>query len=122
MPLAEEFLHYVWQQRLFTQSGLSDCTTQNIKIVQPGILNPHAGPDFSNAKIQIGDTLWAGNVEIHIKASDWQRHNHQLDDAYDSVILHVVWQNDAAVYRSNGTLIPALELEKLVSPTLIAQY
>lgn len=122
MPLAEEFLHYVWQQRLFTQGGLSDCANQSLSIVQPGLLNPHAGPDFSNAKIQIGDTLWAGNVEIHIKASDWQRHNHQFDDAYDSVILHVVWQNDADVYRSNGTLIPALELEKLVSPTLIAQY
>ncbi len=122
MQFAEEFLHYVWQQRLFTQNGLYDCANQSLNIVQPGVLNPHAGPDFNNAKIQIGDTLWAGNVEIHIKASDWQRHHHQLDEAYDSVILHVVWQNDAAVYRSNGTLIPTLALEKLVSPSLIAKY
>jgi len=122
MQFAEEFLHYIWQHRLFAQNCLKDSNQQTLEITKTGTHNFNAGPDFNNAKIQIGDTLWAGNVEIHINASDWKKHNHHLNEAYDSVILHVVWQNDVDIYRTNGTLIPTLELKNLVSPTLIAQY
>jgi hypothetical protein len=122
MIFAEEFLHYIWKQRKFEQANLVDCLGQAISITNTGTSNPNAGPDFNNAKIQIGETLWAGNVEIHIKSSDWQKHNHHKDESYDSVILHVVWENDVDVYRSNGTLIPALTLKSLISESLIDQY
>ena len=122
MLFAEEFLHYVWKQRRFNQNNLMDCQGHSLNIVQPGLVNLDSGPDFSNAKIQIGGTLWAGNVEIHIKSSDWQRHNHHKDESYDSVILHVVWENDVEVFRTNGTLIPALTLKDLIPASLINQY
>ncbi len=122
MLFAEEFLHYVWQHRLFSQNNLINCEGQTIHVLSTGILNANAGPDFNNAKVIINKTTWAGNVEIHIKSSDWQRHKHHLDKAYDSVILHVVWENDANVYRTNGTLIPTLSLKNLVNPKLISQY
>ena len=122
MLFAEEFLHYVWKQRRFNQNSLMDCQGHSLNIVQPGLVNLDSGPDFSNAKIQIGGTLWAGNVEIHIKSSDWQRHNHHKDESYDSVILHVVWENDVDVFRTNGTLIPALTLKDLIPELLINQY
>lgn len=122
MLFAEEFLHYVWKQRLFNQNNITNCQGETISIINPGILNYNAGPDFSNAKIKINHTTWAGNIEIHIKTSDWYQHKHHLNKAYDSVILHVVWQNDKDVYRTNGTLIPALVLKDLVNPQLIEQY
>ena len=122
MLFAEEFLHYVWKQRRFPQTHLIDCQGQTLNIIQPGLVNLDSGPDFSNAKIQIGETLWAGNVEIHIKSSDWQRHNHHKDESYDSVILHVVWENDVDVYLTNGTLIPSLTLKELIPTSLINQY
>ncbi len=122
MPFPEEFLHYVWKQRLFTQNNLFDCQGQALNILSAGILNPNSGPDFNNAKIKMNETTWAGNVEIHIKSSDWKTHKHHLDKAYDSVILHVVWENDMNIYRTNGTLIPVLVLQKLVDPQLISKY
>lgn len=122
MLFSEEFLHYVWQHRLFTQNNLIDCEGNSINIINTGILNANAGPDFNNAKVIINKTTWAGNVEIHIKSSDWQRHKHHLDEAYDSVILHVVWEHDLNVFRTNCTLIPTLVLKNLVNTQLISQY
>ncbi len=83
---------------------------QAVEVIHPGEPNTNAGPDFFNAKIKIGDTLWAGNVEVHIRASDWYEHKHQEDKAYDNVILHVVEDNDAAITRTNGELIPVLKI------------
>ena len=85
----------------FTENG------ERLEIIHPGFPNTDAGPDFFNAKIRIGDTLWAGNVEMHLRASDWIRHKHHRDKAYDNVILHVVGQYDSAVNTSNGSEIPA---------------
>ena len=108
--MTEEFLHYIWQYRLYTpelmlQSG------EVVEVIHPGLHNTDSGPDFFNAKIRIGDTTWAGNIEIHILSSDWKRHNHQLDQSYDNVILHVVWRDDAPVFNKKGLSIPTLELD-----------
>ena len=102
----ERIMHYIWQHRLFVRPGLKTADGQRLSVVDPGSLNNDAGPDFFNAKMQIGSQMWVGNVEIHVKASDWFRHNHHNDRAYDSVILHVVGVDDARVQRPDGQEIP----------------
>lgn len=106
--MTEEFLHYIWRFRLFDLP--QDETEMKIEVIYPGHCNRDAGPDFFDARIRIGDTLWAGNVEIHIKSSDWFRHGHQHDPAYDSIILHVVYENDVIIKRTGGEPLPTLEL------------
>ncbi|NOY95055.1 MAG: DUF2851 family protein [Chlorobi bacterium] len=108
--MPEEFLQYIWENRLFPQSGLQTTDGEKIEIVDVGRRNIDSGPDFFNAKIRIGKTLWAGNVEIHKTASDWGKHKHQDDKAYDNVILHVVEKYDTPVLRSNAEIIPAFEI------------
>ena len=107
----EKLMQYIWQHRLWSLSEMRTVDGKPIRIIDPGILNTDSGPDFFNAKIEIDGHLWAGNVELHTRASDWKRHNHDKDKAYDSVILHVVEKDDAPVYRSNGELIPQMELK-----------
>jgi hypothetical protein len=111
----EEFLHYVWRNRAFDHKFLKLTDGTKIDIINPGILNRDAGPDFFNAKIKIGDTLWAGNVEIHIKSSMWYHHNHHKDSAYSNIILHVVAEHDKDVYRNNieseNEKIPVFEMK-----------
>lgn len=108
--MKESVLHYIWQQKLFIPNGMKTTAGVAVEVIDVGKLNIDAGPDFFNAKIKIGDTLWAGNVEIHSQSSDWFKHNHQDDKAYDSVILHVVKQADIEVYRTDGESIPQVEL------------
>lgn len=105
----EHLLHYVWKYRLYT-SALITNDGRELYVIDPGIPNTDAGPDFFNAKIKDGDTIWAGSVEMHTRASDWIRHGHDKDKSYNSVILHVVEEDDVPVYRSNGELIPQLML------------
>ncbi|HNW55358.1 MAG TPA: DUF2851 family protein, partial [Bacteroidales bacterium] len=112
--MTEEFLHYIWQYRLY-QPGLFLQTGEQLEVLHPGMHNSDSGPDFFNARIRIGNTTWAGNIEIHILSSDWKRHNHQQDMSYDNVILHVVWRDDVPVSRNDGSLIPTLELDGLYS-------
>ncbi|HUH33992.1 MAG TPA: DUF2851 family protein [Daejeonella sp.] len=121
-PFAEEFLHYLWKFRLFRQSQLVTTSGLPVEILIPGIHNHHAGPDFENCRIRIGDTVWAGNVEIHLSSSDWLRHNHQVDEAYNNVILHVVFACDKEVFRQNGTSIPQLCIKDLIPETVINNY
>jgi len=109
--MPEEFLHYIWENRLYRKDGLKTTSGEHLEIIDPGKRNSNAGPDFFNAKIKINDTIWAGNIEIHTKASDWHKHNHQMDKAYDNIILHVVEIADAEITRSNGNNIPALALQ-----------
>ncbi len=116
--MKESILHYIWQQKLFTQQGLRTTDGESIEVVDVGRLNTDAGPDFFNAKVKIGATTWAGNIEIHTLASDWKKHNHQTDKSYDTVILHVVKKADAEVFRQDGEKIPVLELQY---PTEIEQ-
>lgn len=110
MDMTEEFLQFVWEQRLFTAENLKTTGGESVEVIDPGRRNYDAGPDFFNARIKIGDTLWAGNVEIHVSASDWERHNHQADPAYDSIILHVVQHADLPLTRATGGEIPTLPL------------
>lgn len=99
-------MHYIWQHRLFVRPGMTTADGQRLSVVDTGSANTDAGPDFFNAKLQIGDQMWVGNVEVHVKASDWFRHNHHNDRAYDSVILHVVGVDDARIPRRQGGEIP----------------
>ncbi|WP_316800723.1 DUF2851 family protein [Pedobacter frigidisoli] len=122
MNFTEDFLHYVWQFRSFKNRDLQTCAGESLNIIYQGLLNRNAGPDFGHAKVQIGNTLWAGNVEIHIKSSDWLKHNHQSDFAYENVILHVVYENDVVIKRMDGTVLPVLELKSLIDDALISRY
>lgn len=116
--MKESVLHFIWQYKLFIPSALLTTDGQTVEIIDTGKPNSDAGPDFFNAKIKIGDTLWAGNVEIHTYSTDWKRHHHSTDKAYDNIILHVVKHADAEVFRSNGEKIPQVEL---VYPPAIEQ-
>lgn len=108
--MEENLLQYVWQQRLFPVTGLLTTDGHRLEVIHVGSLNHDSGPDFFNAKIKLDGTLWVGNVEVHVRASDWKRHRHQYDRAYDNVILHVVFENDARINRSDGSPIPQVVL------------
>ncbi len=110
----EGLLQYIWQHRLWLSEDMVTGDGLKVRVIDPGLLNTDAGPDFFNAKVEIDGRLWVGNVEIHVRASDWKRHHHDEDPAYDSVILHVVEKDDAPVTRINGERIPQVELR--VSP------
>lgn len=98
----ENLLHYVWKYKLYHNLPLTTTNGEHVDVLDAGFHNPDAGPDFFNAKLMIGSTLWAGNVEIHTRSSDWARHHHQHDKAYNSVVLHVVGHHDAPVFNQEG--------------------
>ncbi|MCT4636814.1 MAG: DUF2851 family protein [Bacteroidales bacterium] len=106
----EYFLQYIWQNKLFATPEKTTCG-KNIKIISVGTLNRDAGPDFFNAKVEIDNTVWAGNIEIHKNSSDWYLHNHHNDKTYNNVILHIVKNNDKVTISENGITIPAMELK-----------
>lgn len=109
----EAAFQYAWRYNLYHQEHLVLDDGRCVSILNPGVLNKDAGPDFSFAKVEVDGMVWCGNVEIHVKASDWYRHGHDRDLAYDSVILHVVADNDCVVKRADGTIIPQLKIELL---------
>lgn len=106
----EKLMQYIWQHRLWSIADMATVDGRRVRVIDPGTLNTDAGPDFFNAKVEIAGNLWVGNVEIHVRASDWKRHHHDQDKAYDSVILHVVEKDDAPVFRTNGEPIPQMVL------------
>ncbi len=108
--MTEKFLQYIWQFKLYNNTDLF-VNDKPVEIISNGTINTDSGPDFFNAKIKIADTLWVGNVEIHINSSDWFKHNHHKDKAYDNVILHVVKNKDAETYNSKNIQIPTIELK-----------
>lgn len=116
----ERLLHYIWQHRLWTYADMTTNDGRRVRVIDVGLHNTDAGPDFFNAKVEIDGQMWVGNIEIHVRASDWKRHHHDDDPAYDNVILHVVQKDDAPVYRTNGERIPQVELK--VSPQFNEQY
>ncbi len=120
--MEEAFLHFLWKFQHFNSRELDTVSGQEITVFHPGYLNTDAGPDFNNAKIKIGDIIWTGSVEIHVNAKDWNRHGHQEDEAYNNVILHVVWNNDAVIHRQNDSEIPAMELKGIVDHRMIENY
>ena len=103
----ELLYHYIWKHRMIPMPARC-CKGEQVEVLYPGLHNDNAGPDFSNASVCIDSVKWTGNVEIHVKASDWYAHGHHLDDAYDNVILHVVAIDDKRVTRKDGTEIPQL--------------
>ena len=120
--MKEEFLHYVWKYKKFAFAKAQTTTSNAISLISVGMHNQLAGPDFFNAQLYIEDQLWAGNVEIHLKSSDWYAHGHEADPAYDSVILHVVWEHDIDIFRLDNSSIPTLELKKFVTKDTLSNY
>ncbi len=116
----EIFLHFIWENNLFEKTDLFADTNEKVEIIGVGQKNTDAGPDFFNAKIKIGNQIWAGNVEIHIKSSDWTAHKHNTDKAYDNVILQVVVENNKKTVRTNNKQIPTIELK--YDPQLLNNY
>ena len=107
----EQLLHYVWKHKLFPLSPLSTTDHRQVEVIDPGLHNRNAGPDFFNAKIKIAGTLWVGNVEIHDKASDWYLHAHDKDERYDNVILHVCGNIDTEARNSKGAPLTQMQLD-----------
>lgn len=120
--MKEDFLHYVWKFRKFDGNTFFTSNHEKLHIKNPGRHNFDSGPDFFNSKIEIDGQIWAGNVEIHLKSSDWFAHNHQVDPAYNNVILHVVWEHDMEVFNSDGSVIPTFVIKDEVSKTTVDQY
>ena len=120
--MKEDFLHYVWKYKLFVLKDLYTTSNENIEILKSGTHNCNSGPDFLNAALKIDGQHWFGNVEIHIKSSDWYAHNHENDSNYDAVILHVVWEDDVVVYAKNNQPLPTLVLKDRVDKGLLASY
>jgi hypothetical protein len=120
--MKEDLLHYLWKFQKFNTLDLKTTAGEVILIVSVGQYLELAGPDFFNAQLIIGNQKWAGNIEIHINSSDWYHHHHEQDSAYENVILHVVWQHDAEIFRRNNIEIPVLELQSYVDPKLLTSY
>ncbi len=102
----EEFLQYVWKHQLFSTSNIKTTKGLSFEVLRSGEWNYDAGPDFFNARIKLEGTIWAGNIEIHIKSSDWEQHKHNLDPAYNNVILHVVYEHDLEAFNQAGNMLP----------------
>lgn len=109
--MKEEFLYYIWEQKMFVSMPQVTTDGRNVEVIDVGKRNRVSGPDFFNAKVRIGDTVWVGNVEMHCKASDWYKHEHQDDPAYENVILHVVMENDVNITRLNGEPLTQMILQ-----------
>jgi hypothetical protein len=114
----ENLLHYIWKHRLFTSPVLKAVSGENILVLKAGEHNHDAGPDFFNARIKVDDTEWAGNVELHLKTSDWEKHRHQNDKRYHNIILHVVYEHD----KNSEQNCPVVELKPYISEELIHRY
>lgn len=120
--MKEDFLHYLWQFKKFDLLNLHTAKGEKIEILNSGQYLQQAGPDFFNAQLIIGAQKWAGNVEIHLKSSDWYVHNHERDAAYENVVLHVVWEHDTEIFRKDNTEIPVLQLKDYTDKSLVDSY
>ena len=122
IPMKEEFLHYLWKHKALTISELKTTSNKKLEILHPGIHNLNAGPDFFNGKIRINGLVWAGNIEIHVRSSDWYSHRHHLDSNYDNVILHVVWKENKEVYTNKEEKLETLELYNIAPIDIVSRY
>lgn len=114
----ERLLQFIWQFQYFSKNNLVTTEEEPVQIIYQGSYNTNQGPDFSDGKIKIGDTTWAGNIELHVQSGDWEDHNHSSDSNYKNVILHVVWEDNIALKNS----IPVIELQSRVSKILLEHY
>ncbi len=106
----EQLLHYVWKHKIFPLKELKTTTGQQVEVIDTGLANTDARPDFFNAKLKLDGVLWIGNIEIHERSSDWFKHGHHADAGYNSVILHIASEIDTEISRSNGERIPQIQL------------
>ena len=120
--MTERLLQFIWQFQYFNKSSLFTANEELLTIIHAGKYNTDQGPDFLDGKIIIGNTTWAGNIELHLKSSDWNRHHHSGDANYANVILHVVWEHDAEICHSSGSQLPVLVLQPLVAKVLLDRY
>jgi len=120
--MKEDFLYYVWQYKLFSKTSLKTSKQDSLVIKDVGKRNVNSGPDFLNAQLFLDNQHWAGNVEMHIKSSDWYLHKHETDVNYDAVILHVVWEHDTDVFMKNNKPLPTLELKDIVDKKVFKAY
>lgn len=128
MPLAipsiinEKLLQFIWRFQYFNKQQLTTVDGEPLQIIHPGLFNTNQGPDFLEAKIKIGNTTLAGNIELHILSSDWDLHKHSADDNYSNIVLHVVWINDVVIKDAASATLPALELHSIVPKLMLQQY
>jgi hypothetical protein len=120
--MKEHLLHFIWKLKLVSIKTLETSNKEKVEIISVGTENLNTGPDFLNAKIRINNQLWVGNVEIHVKSSDWYLHKHEIDENYDAIILHVVWEHDVEVFRKNNDKIATVELKNNISAKLLDNY
>lgn len=120
--MEERLLQFIWQFQYFHKQQLQTTRGENLLIEKPGTLNAHQGPDFAEASIRIGKTRWVGNIELHIRSSDWHKHQHGKDCRYDNIILHVVWIDDEKVLDRLGNNLPTLVLQNRISRILLHRY
>ena len=120
--MKEKLLQYIWQFQYFNKNDLTTTNNEPLQIISPGNFNTNQGPDFLSAKLKIGDTTWAGNIELHINSSEWDLHKHSSDNNYNNVVLHVVWIHDRDVKDRKGSALPTLELQTRVSKLLLSRY
>lgn len=118
----ERLLQFIWQFQYLNHAFLTTTDGKVLQVIHPGVLNKNGGPDFSEAKIKIDNTTWAGNIELHVKSSQWLQHNHTNDKNYNNVILHVVWLFDKEIKDVNGNNIPTLELQSLVAKITLEKF
>ena len=122
MDLKEDFLSFIWQFRQYKTQALATTAGELLQVLQVGQPNKHAGPDFFNAKVVVAGTMWSGNVEIHVRSSEWNGHGHEQDPAYNNVILHVVLEDDLPVKRADGSFMPTLELKSIFHQHILENY
>ena len=103
-------------------TGLTTTDGQPVVVLRAGELNPDAGPDFFNARVRVGKVEWAGNIEVHVRSTDWIQHHHDVDAAYNNVVLHVVYEHDGEVRLPSGKVPPTLELKHFLHPAMVANY
>lgn len=120
--MKEDFLHFVWLYRCFEHQDLRTSKGERLHILDVGKANTNAGSDFQQVKVQIDDFLWQGDAEIHIRASDWKKHQHQQNARYNQVVLHIVWEEDEPILRPDGTPVPTLVLKDKIQPDTFQKY
>lgn len=120
--MKEDLLHYIWKYKKYPIADIRTTSGLPITVHRSGAHNQLSGPDFFNAQLAIDGQVWAGNVEVHIKSSDWYAHGHETDLNYDNVILHVVWEEDVSVFRADGSEIPTLELKAYIDKDVLQNY
>jgi len=120
--MKEDFLHYLWKHQMFSKRDLVTTDAKKVIVRSVGSHNYNSGPDFFNAKIQIDKLVWVGNVEIHVKSSDWYIHQHEDDVNYDTVVLHVVWDDDMDIFDKSNKPMPTIEIANFISTDVLDNY